>query len=156
MNYQNLLAVFLLCVGSLQMLGHTVGSRVLRGVGLASGIAPFTKVFSEVDGYEAFAASFELSGLQEDGSRWSRQLDPQWYSDLNGPYNRRNVYGATLAFAPRLPPLLRDELLHDVLAPNSKLRRELSIPATLKNLTLQITPRSGEQDGPWAYPYHSR
>jgi hypothetical protein len=151
MKIRNALAILLLCVGSLQMIGYAIGSRALRGIGLASGIAPFPKVFCDVDGYEAFAASYVVGGVQQDGRLWSRQLDPQWYAELEGPYNRRNVYGATLAFAPRLPSDLRNELLGHALAPESTLRRELSIPATIKNLKLTITPRDGEQEGPYIY-----
>ena len=152
MKTRNLLALLVLAVGSLQMLGHLAGSRVLRGIGLASGIAPFTKVFCEADGYEAFAARFELHGNRADGSRWCRPLDPACYAQLEGPYNRRNVYGAALAFAPRLPGELRDALLGPALDPGSPLRSELDIPSDVDDLRVTIHPRHGEGEGPWTFP----
>lgn len=147
---RNAAAIALLVIGSLQMTGYLTGAKILRGIGLASGISPFPKVFCEADGYEAFAASFRIEGTC-DGQPWSRQLDPEWYGRLKGPYNRRNVYGAALAFAPRLPEELRATLLNEALAPGSRLRDELGIPAQIEDLRVIVTPRSGENHGPWTY-----
>lgn len=152
MKLRNGFAIVVLGIGLTQMVGYLVGSKILRGVGLASGIAPFPKVFCEADGYEAFAAEFRLVGISEDGTPWSCELGPDLYSMLSGPYNRRNVHGAVLAFAPRLPAELRDALLHHNLAPDSALRRELGIPEGLTQLRVEIKPRAGESDGPWIFP----
>ena len=149
MKLNNRLAIVVLIIGSLQMVGHLTGLRVLRGVGLASGVAPYPKVFCEADGYEAFAASFRLEGNRTDGTPWSCSIDPERYAMIDGPYNRRNVYGATLAFAPRLPDDLRKFLLTQALEPGSALRHELKIPIDLTGLKVVITPRSGEPHGPW-------
>ena len=152
MRIRNILAIVLLAIGLTQMVGYLTGFKVLRGIGLASGIAPFPKVFCEADGYEAFAASFRLTGMLPDGSAWSCDLDPECYSRLSGPYNRRNVHGAALAFAPRLPAELRDSLLERNLAPNSLLRSELGIPPEVSDLRIEIKPRQGESQGPWIFP----
>ena len=151
MKIRNVFALIMLAVGSLQMIGYLIGSNVFRGIGLASGIAPFPKVFCEAKGYEAFAATFVVSGKMPDDKTWSRSLDPVWYSQLKGPYNRRNVYGAALAFAPRLPEEVRKMLLRKSLSPDSSLRRELKIPDSIQDLKVTITPRSGETEGPWTF-----
>ena len=154
MRRSNLLAITVLVIGSCQMVGYLTDIRLLRGIGLASGVAPFPKVFCEADGYEAFAADFELQGIRPNGSLWTRPLDPNLYARIDGPYNRRNVYGATLAFAPRLPDDLRASLITHALSPDSDLRRELDIPANLTDLKVIITPRSGEPHGPWSCSSH--
>lgn len=146
------MALGLLVVGMSQMIGDLTGVRALRGIGLASGVAPFPKVFCAADGYEAFAAKFFVEGDLPDGELWSREVDPQWYADMRGPYNRRNVYGAALAFAPRLPEDLRDAVLVEALKPGSALRRELKVPNDLKDVRVRIIPRDGEVDGPWIFP----
>lgn len=150
MKTRNILAIILLGIGSCQMVGYLTGSTILRGIGLASGIAPFPKVFCEADGYEAFAASFVLVGTRE-GEAWSLALTPEIYARLKGPYNRRNVYGAALAFAPRLSEKLRDNLFVKALAPGSAMRAELGIPTDVCVLKIIITPRDGETEGPWSY-----
>lgn len=149
MKLRNRLAIAVLCLGLLQMTGHFCGSKLMRGLGLASGVAPYPKVFCEADGYEAFAASFRLEGRRADGSPWHCDIDPERYARLAGPYNRRNVHGAALAFAPRMPDALRDHLLADALHPDSALRRELDIPADVADLQVRITDRDGETE--WIY-----
>jgi len=143
--------MLVLGVGLFQMAGHVTGWKALRGLGLASGISPYPKVFCAVEGYEGFTARFELLGTRADDSEWRVPLDGERYARISGPYNRRNVHGATLAFAPRLPSDLRDALLGDALAPGSPLREELGIPADIRNLRVRIIPREGNTDGPWEF-----
>ncbi|MFC7339278.1 hypothetical protein ACFQY0_18945 [Haloferula chungangensis] len=152
MKARNGMAVALLVIGLSQMMGYLSGIRAMRGIGLASGVAPFPKVFCAADGYEAFAAKFFVEGTFPNGEVWSREVDPQWYASMHGPYNRRNVYGAALAFAPRLPVELRDAVLEEALKPGSALRRELQVPGDLKEVRVRIVPREGEVDGPWIFP----
>lgn len=148
---RNHLAIALTAVGLLQMAGYALRVPALRGVGLATGVAPFPRVFCENDGYEAFAATYFLEWDDESGGRVARQLTPEWYARLAGPYNRRNVYGAAIAFAPRMTPELRDAVMAYAMAPDSPLRRELGIPESAANPAVRIVPRDGEADGPWTH-----
>lgn len=148
---RNHLAIALTVIGMLQMIGHTFRIPALRGVGLATGVSPFPRVFCENDGYEAFAATYFLEWEHVDGTRISRQLTPEWYAELSGPYNRRNVYGAAIAFAPRMKPALRDAVLAHAMAPDSPLRRELGVPESATHPTVLVVPREGESEGPWTY-----
>lgn len=151
MKWRNVAAIFLLVGGFLQIAGYLAGSMVLRGLGVAGVFAPFPKVFCEADGYEAFAARFFLEGEHSHGGAWSCELTPEIYSQLSGCYNRRNVYGATLAGAPLIPEKLRETLLERSLAENSALRRELGVPPGLCDLRIRIVPRPGEPNQPWIY-----
>ncbi len=146
---RNRLALLLLMIGFFQMAGYLARLPLLRGLGAASGIAPFPKVFCETDGYEGFAASFLLEGKLPDGSRWEKRLDPETYSRLRGPYQRRNVYGAAFAYAPRLPAPFRQALLAEALAPGSAVRKELALPDEISEPAIVILPRPGE-----AHPFY--
>jgi hypothetical protein len=46
---------------------------------------------------------------------------------MHGPYNRRNVYGAALAYGPVLPESLRDPVMRYALCGEAPLLRELGI-----------------------------
>ncbi len=151
MKTRNRIAIIVLIVGLMQMAGYLVGSLPLRGLGAASGIAPFPKVFCEAEGYEGFAAKFAIEGMREDGSPWALALDPESYSQIRGPYNRRNVYGAAFAYAPRLPEDFRRALLAEALAPGSAMRRELKVPEDLQEVRIVITPRPGESPDVYTY-----
>ena len=58
------------------------------------------KVFSAVQGLETYSTAFHLDWRAADGAPRSVQLTSGMYAHLRGPYNRRNVYGAVLAFGP--------------------------------------------------------
>lgn len=148
---RNHLAIALTAVGMLQMAGHVLRVPALRGIGLATGVSPFPRVFCENDGYEAFAATYFLEWDDAAGTRVSHQLTPEWYAQLAGPYNRRNVYGAAIAFAPRMKPELRDAVLAYAMAPDSPLRRELGVSGSVQNPSVRIVPRDGESEGPWTH-----
>jgi hypothetical protein len=55
------------------------------------------------------------------------ELTPEVYARMRGPYNRRNVYGAALSYAPVIPPELRDPVLRHALCGEAPLLRELGI-----------------------------
>ncbi len=149
--WPNRIASLLLVLGLTRMVGYWTQSKILQGIGAASGIAPFTKVFSATDGYEAFTASFVIRGTSAAGAASEIQLTPEIYSKLRGPYMRRNVYGAALVFAPRLPETLRTTLHSQALGPHSPLRTELEIPADWVSAELIIHPREGSPDSAWTY-----
>ena len=150
MKITNVLTLLIGLVGTFQMVGHFAGSRTLRGLGLASGIAPFPKVFCEADGYEPFAAEFLITGSNADGEVVEIPLTAERYSQLGGPYQRRNVYGAALAYAPRLPDDFREHLFSQVLAPDSPLVSELDLPP-LEDVEITIKPREGEAVSSYHY-----
>lgn len=150
-RWPNIIAAFLMVLGLTRMAGYWMDNRLLQGIGAASGIAPFTKVFSATEGYEAFTASFVIRGNNAAGESGEIHLTPQVYAQLNGPYMRRNVYGAALVFAPRLPERLREQLHSQALRPESPLRKELHVPAEWTSATLIIRPREGSGLSPWTY-----
>lgn len=54
---------------------------------------------------------------------------------------RRNVYGAALAYAPVLPPALRDPVMRHALCGDAPLLRELGLRAT-RTPALVLEPRN--------------
>ena len=100
-SWRPALAVGLVALGSLGMIGDLSGTPWLYGLGLATGAAPAPKVFTSRDGLEAFSSEFVLRFDDDDGAH-EVTLTPALYSRLEGPYNRRNPYGATFAGGPFL------------------------------------------------------
>ena len=150
-RWRNCAALALLALGSIQMVGHLTGSRVLRGLGAASAMAPLPKVFSDVDELETFASEFTLSYRLADGSRRSLRVTPEVYGRLGGPYNRRNVYGAALSYAPRLPEPLWTAVYCYGMAPAGPLRRELGIPADAGDLSISIRTLTRGRHDQWTF-----
>ncbi len=152
LRHRNVIALTLFLVGLLQMIGYLSGHRALRGIGLASGIAPFPKVFCESDGYEPFAARFAIEATDAQGKTQTMPLTAERYAGLQGPYQRRNVIGAALAYGPRLPDKLRERLYTQMMNVDSPLREELGIPETWRDLHVRITAGGEGAPTEWLYP----
>jgi hypothetical protein len=125
-------AAFLLVLGLLQMTGDLLEQyvsrpvgRLLKGVGAATTASPAPKVFSAVRGLETYSTHFFVEWTDRNGAQHSLLVTPEVYARLRGPYNRRNVYGAALAYGPVLPPELRDPVMRYALCGDAPVLREL-------------------------------
>jgi hypothetical protein len=65
-------------------------------------VSPAPKVFSAVDGLETYSSHFFVEWVDAEGEIRSVPITPERYARLEGPYNRRNVYGAAIAYGPVL------------------------------------------------------
>lgn len=129
-------ALFLVTLGVAQMIGDLTGLLPLKAIAAATGASPAPKVFSAVQGLETYSTRFFL---EVDAQRV--ELTPEVYSRIRGPYNRRNVYGAALAYAPVLPAELRDSVMRYALCGDAPLLRELGItPGGRVAVTLEPLP----------------
>lgn len=149
MRWRNRAAVILGVIGCTQMVGYITGSVVLRGIGAATAASPLPKVFSDVDGLETFASAFTLRYRDAKGALTETPITPELYGRLGGPYNRRNVYGAALSYAPRLPAPLWEAVYCYGLAPQGPLRRELGLDAGATDFSVTIRTRTRGRDGVW-------
>jgi hypothetical protein len=136
----NRAAAALLVVGLLQMAGDLLETcvtaplgRALKGIGAATAASPAPKVFSAVRGLETYSTRFFLDWSDDTGVAQTLPVTPEVYARLRGPYNRRNIYGAALAYGPVLPAELRDPVMQYALCGEAPLLRELGIdPARRK------------------------
>lgn len=148
---QHVLLAGLTLLSLSQMFGYLVDSTTLRGLGAASLVAPFPKVFSDVSGLETFASEFTLQLSYSDGSTVNAPITPELYNRLPGPYNRRNVYGAALSYAPRLPPELVEAVLRFAVSPNpaGNLLSELGLRADPICTRLEIRTKTIGRSDRW-------
>lgn len=145
----NGLALIITAFGCAQMVGYLMESRALRGIGAASCIAPMPKVFSDVNGLETFASAFELIWREADGRSQLLPLTPELYGQLGGPYNRRNVYGAALSYAPRMPEPLWTAVFCYAFKADGLLRREFGVPSDATELAVIIRTKTKGRTDSW-------
>ena len=145
----NVAALILSLVGCLQMAGYLAGSRELRGIAAATAAAPFPKVFSDVDGLETFASDFTLHWRDARGGAHLLAITPELYSQLGGAYNRRNVYGAALSYAPRLPEPLWTAVFCYAFGEAGPLRRDFRLPADAHDFTVEIRTKTKGRHDRW-------
>lgn len=151
MNHK-LAAAALVAIGTAQMAGDLSGLTALKALGAATHASPAPKVFTAQNGLETFSARFYIEWFDRSGTLHSLQLTPQTYRNLKGPYNRRNPYGATIAFAPqlaasnRLAPVL-DQVTHYGFCGRAPLLRELGIPLEeVASMEVVVLPREGQPE----------
>lgn len=137
-------------LGLLQMAGDVAGIVPVKAVAAATGASPAPRVFSSVRGLETFSSRFELAWTDRAGERRSLRLTPDRYASLAGPYNRRNAYGASLAYAPVLSDTDRTRAMFDAviryaLCGKAPLLRELGIDPDDRTgpLVVRLVPREG-------------
>jgi hypothetical protein len=145
---RNIAAVVICIFGLTAMVGDALNIPAVKAIGLASTVAPCPKVFCDTKGLEAFASTFTLR-FETNGHSVEVPLTPALYSQLEGPYNRRNVYGAALSFAPRLPEPLWRAVFDFGLSSTGPLRRELGIPAEATNLVVTIRTNTRGRHDEW-------
>lgn len=143
-------AAALLLLGTLRMAAEGLGLDALAGVATATGASPAPKVFSVVGGLETYSTRFLLEIRRAGGAREVVELTPERYAALRGPYNRRNAYGALLAFAPALSSAPRTQPMFDAasryaLCGEAPLLRELGIDASdrVGPVRVRLIPRPG-------------
>ncbi len=141
----------LLVLGLAQMTGDVLGWGALRGLAAATAASPAPKVFSAVNGLETYSTVFTIEWLDAAGVDHSLELTPETYARLRGPYNRRNAFGAIVAYGPVLStdPLTRpmfEQVARYALCGDAPLLRELGItpagPARVR-----LTPLPGTDLG---------
>src|SRR5687767_9166333 len=134
-------AGFLLVLGLAQMVGDLTHFLPLKAIAAATGASPAPKVFSAVQGLETYSTRFYL-----DLGHQRVELAPELYARIEGPYNRRNVFGAALAYGPVLPASLRDPVTRYALCGDAPLLRELQLRAT-NTPAVELEPLPGTSLG---------
>ncbi len=147
-QWRNFAALVIGLVACTAMLGDLLHVPALKAIGLTSVVAPCPKVFCDTKGLEAFASEFFLR-FETNGVTNQVKLTPELYAKLDGPYNRRNVYGAALSFAPRLPEPLWQAVFAYALGPQGPMRVELGLPAKATNVAVLIHTRTRGRADVW-------
>lgn len=145
-------ALILVVLGLSQIAGDLAGLPALKGIAAATGASPAPKVFSAVRGLETYSTRFFLEWNDAAGKPNALELTPKIYSRLLGPYNRRNVYGAVLAYGPvlstdpRARPMFEAVARH-ALCGDAPLLRELGLdPAAINGrVRVRLEPRAGSR-----------
>lgn len=140
-------------LGLLQALGFALGSDALRGVGAMTAASPLPFVFSSFRGVETFAADFEIELTRKSGDRVRHRITPELYAKLDGPYNRRNTYGAVLSYGPALEApherALVDSVLRYGLCGNGPLAQRFGEIEPIVSVTVEVRSKTRTKPAPF-------
>lgn len=138
-------------IGLAAIAGDTLGIPLLAGAGRATAASPAPKVFTDVRGFETFSAELTLEVRVATGDVRRVTLDPVTARELRGPYNRRNVYGAALAYAPRLPRPLVDDLMRRALLTPGLVAEEVGLPRGGEAAAVEVVSRTDGREQRFRY-----
>lgn len=99
---QRIAILLLLILGLLQMCADLCGLSAIKAIAASTGASPAPKVFSAVRGLETFSSRFYIEWDDTAGEVHSMEITSERNGGILGPYNRRNVFGAALAYGPVL------------------------------------------------------
>jgi len=140
-------SILLLVLGLTQMVAALVGLGPLQGMAAATLASPAPKVFSVAKGLETYSTKFFLEWTDSSGTKHADELTPEVYVRLKGPYNRRNVYGAILAYGPvlytdpRARPMF-DSVANYALCGEAPILKELGLASnSVGAITVRYVPR---------------
>lgn len=142
------LYIFVVALGLLQIVGYVSGVGALLGLGQALCTAPLPIVFTEVRGVETFASDFYIQFEDSLGKAHSLPITPEMYSRLDGPYNRRNIYGAAISYGPVLPDSIWKAVLNYGVC-SGTLMEELGVDADAQNISIRIVSKTKGKDTAW-------
>jgi hypothetical protein len=144
----------LLALGVAQMAGDVLHVPALKAIAAATAASPAPKVFSAVRGLETYSTRFDVAWEDRRGAPQTLRLSPEVNARLRGPYNRRNVFGAVLAYGPVLVSESRTRAMFDsvaryALCGEAPILRELGVdPFDISGrVRVRLTPRPGSELG---------
>ncbi len=145
----------LVVLGVARMAADVVGLGSVAAVLGATGAAPAPKVFSAVRGLETYSTEFFVEWTDVAGEQRSLALTPDVYARLRGPYNRRNVYGAVLAYGPvlvssELARPMYESVARFALSGDAPILRELGVePDSVRGpVRVRLVPRANPEGLP--------
>jgi len=132
------------------MAGDVLRLPAVKAIGAATAASPAPKVFSAVRGLEAYSTRFFIEWNDRAGRPHALEITPELNARVRGPYNRRNVFGAVLAYGPVLASDRRTETMFNsvaiyALCGNAPLLRELGIDprGVVGRVRIRLQPRAG-------------
>jgi hypothetical protein len=147
-------AWFLLALGLLQIVADLCGLQSVKAIAAATAASPLPKVFCSHRGLETYSTRFFLEWEDFDGESHSVEFTSEMNQRLLGPYNRRNVYGAVIAYGPVLAgnehtrPML-ESVLRYAWTGDAPLFREIGVdPSSIRGRPrLRLEPIAGTDIG---------
>ena len=136
-----ILSTLLVLLGLVQSVGHLMGNKTIKSIGLISVASPLPIVFTQQKGFlETFALDFVLV-YEEDEVEKKIKITPELYAKLDKPYNYRNVLGAAISYGPVLPKELVSSILDYAFIEPASVSKMFGI-GKMKKACIELSPKT--------------
>jgi len=152
--FQCILITLLFILGSMQIIGLIFDSPTIKALSIVSCSSPLPFVFTSYNGIETFSTTFELNITTHNHTNIIIHMDHKLYSQLQGPYNRKNVIGVIFSHGPffKDPNMIaiRNQILHWSFC-KGNLSDEFNIHYPIKESTINIRSKTnGNENKVWS------
>lgn len=128
------------------MIGTLTSMDPIKGIGFMTTASPLPLVFSKFRGVENFSSDYYMDVRFKDGETISMKLTSEIYERAGGPYNRRNPYGAVLAYGPMLTKpnevILRDKIMQYSACGQGTFMREIGIAKPIEHINVTVKSKT--------------
>jgi sterol desaturase/sphingolipid hydroxylase (fatty acid hydroxylase superfamily) len=150
----SIILYILLFLGCLNTIGFAVNSPTIKGLAFSTAASPLPLVFTVYNGMETFSTDFQMHARFQNGTNMTMHIDKKLYGKLQGPYNRRNVFGAVFSYGAYFsdPNIikLRDQVLQYGFCGSAPVAKEFGFSDPLKQVTIRITSKTkGLENKEW-------
>lgn len=139
-------AALVVAIGSLSMLGSVTGVDAVKGMGFMTTASPLPLVFSKFRGVENFSSEYYMDVRYRTGETESLMITDEMYERSGGPYNRRNPYGAVLAYGPMLTKpneiVLRDKVMEYSACGQGSFMKEIGITKPIEHIRVTVKSKT--------------
>ena len=143
---EKLFSGLVILIGSLSMIGTITMMDPVKGIGFMTTASPLPLVFSKFRGVENFSSDYYMDVRFKDGETTSFKVTPEIYERAKGPYNRRNPYGAVLAYGPMLNKpnelILRDKVMQYSACGQGTFMREIGISKPIEHINVTVKSKT--------------
>lgn len=143
---EKIFSVLVILIGSLSMLGSVTSLDPVKGIGFMTTASPLPLVFSKFRGVENFSSDYFMDIRYKDGTTESMKITPEMYEKSQGPYNRRNPYGAVLAYGPMLTKpneiILRDKVMQYSACGQGTFMKEMGITKPIGHIKVTLNSKT--------------
>ena len=146
---EKVFSILVILIGSLSMLGTVTGLTPVKGIGFMTTASPLPLVFSKFRGVENFSSDYYMDIRYRSGETESMKITAEMYERSGGPYNRRNPYGAVLAYGPMLTSpneiILRDKVMQYSACGKGSFMRELGLSKPIEHIKVTVKSKTSEK-----------
>lgn len=143
--------MFLVILGSLSTFAYIKDDDLIRGAAFSTAASPLPLVFTAYNNVETFSLSFDVNFVTKNDSQLHVTMDKEMYNKIQGPYNRRNIFGATLCYGPFFdkPNMIqmRQQILHWGVCQPGNLIKEFGITDEIKEATFLVRSKTKGNKG---------
>jgi len=142
MTRTNFTAALVVLVGLIRLFGYLTGIDSIRNLGVFTVASPLPLVFTDRGDYEDFATEYTVVFFLKGGKHFKLPVTSEFYSSLDGPFDRRGTYSKAFFYLPFLRYDLWKSIIGFGFCENGPLARGLKLKEEISRLLILVSTKT--------------